>query len=114
MPGPQGPAGPAGPKGERGPAGTPAPNRGPPGPPGPRGLTGVCPVCEANVFAKSNDVDVQAMYEPNMIYMVTEDGQLAPVKKLKPTPALKSMVDEFKRSMNFDEDEDIQEVVYVG
>ncbi|XP_075164045.1 uncharacterized protein LOC142236694 [Haematobia irritans] len=110
--GPQGPPGPPGPKGDTGPRGEPAPNRGPTGPPGPPGNPGVCNICQPNL-PRSRDVDIEALYEPNTIYMVTENGQLAPVRKLQPTPALRSLVEEFKRSLD-DDEEDPRDVVYVG
>ncbi|XP_059220707.1 gliomedin-like [Stomoxys calcitrans] len=103
--GPQGPPGPQGPKGDTGPRGEPAPNRGPPGPPGAPGQNAVCNVCTG--FPRSLDVDIPALYEPNTIFMVTEDGGLAPVQKLEPTPALTSLVEEFKRSSLDDETKDI-------
>lgn len=105
LPGPQGPTGVPGARGDVGPAGTPGSNRGPAGPPGLPGPTGVCPVCPGFNFARSNALAIQSSYEPNTIYLVTENRELIPVKKLEPTPALRAIVDELKNTNNFNDDE---------
>ncbi|XP_058977092.1 complement C1q subcomponent subunit B-like [Musca domestica] len=98
-PGVQGPTGPIGQKGDRGQKGEPGSRVGPRGPPGPVGLTGVCPVCRV----PRSTMEEEPTLEPNTIYRVTETGDLAAVRKVNPSPAVRSLLKEHMRSLRQEE-----------
>ncbi|XP_061394796.1 cuticle collagen 49-like [Musca vetustissima] len=99
--GAQGPTGPIGQKGDRGPPGLLSPAIGPKGLPGPRGPTAPCRVCPK---PRSTGIEIEAELEPHTIYRVTESGDLAPIRKLYPTPAVRSLVKEYVEALREEEE----------
>ncbi|KAI8123465.1 Scavenger receptor class A member 5 [Lucilia cuprina] len=110
--GPAGPTGPRGPRGERGARGADGGNRGPKGPRGPRGPNTPCPpecLAQPRTFVGRN-ID---SFEPHTIYKVTKEGEMQPIRKLQPTPALRAIIEmikaeNLKNFLDDDEDEDFE------
>lgn len=85
----QGPKGFMGSKGNRGDDGG---NRGPPGDRGAPGPDTPCPdECKKRrslFLGRSDD-----SYEPHTIYRVSNEGEMVPVRRLTPTPALRAIIE---------------------
>ncbi|XP_073841578.1 uncharacterized protein [Musca autumnalis] len=98
LPGAQGLVGEQGLKGFQGPKGQPGVPRGTPGPPGPPGPPGVCPPCR--VFPRARISKINAALEADTLYMLTENGELQPVRKVQPSEEQKAMIERHKRSIS--------------
>ncbi|XP_005176710.1 collagen alpha-1(X) chain-like [Musca domestica] len=103
LPGAQGPIGAPGFKGTVGPKGVPGRGSNIVGAVGPRGPTGVCPPCARR---RSAFTTIEAEPEDDSIYMLTEDGDLVPVRKIQPTPEQRSLIEKYQRSLDDEGEEE--------